>query len=61
MQKKKDKETGGINNPSPKGDRYYCESRFLGDRFNDIFSKVCCRRSLLMKSSNAVRLCGSSS
>lgn len=23
MQKKKDKETGGINNPSPKGDRYY--------------------------------------
>jgi hypothetical protein len=26
IQKKKDKETGGINNPSPKGDRYYCES-----------------------------------
>jgi hypothetical protein len=27
-----------INNLSSKGDRYYRESCFLGDRFNDIFA-----------------------
>jgi hypothetical protein len=30
---------GNVQKVFAVGDRYYCESWFIGDRFNDIFSK----------------------